>query len=149
MNLKTFHLTRRKARGFTLIELMIVVVIVAILASIALPSYQEQVRKSRRADAKAALMELSGFMERFYAANGRYDQDGGGNAVTLPFDESPKDGSSRKYYDLSLPAADLDTDEYELQAAAKNGQEADKVGGTSCATLTLDHLGVKSPPDCW
>ncbi|MCP4091353.1 MAG: prepilin-type N-terminal cleavage/methylation domain-containing protein, partial [Gammaproteobacteria bacterium] len=53
-----------KSRGFTLIELMIVVAIVGILAAIAYPSYQEQVRKSRRADANGALLGLANAMQR-------------------------------------------------------------------------------------
>ncbi len=62
----------KKLRGFNLIELMVVVVIVAIIASIAYPSYQEQVRKTRRSDAKSALMDAAARMERFYTQFGRY-----------------------------------------------------------------------------
>lgn len=147
MNLHTCKPTRSGERGFTLMELMIVVAIVAILASIMLPSYQDQVRKSRRADAKAALTELSGFMERFYASNGRYDQDGAGNAVTLPFTQSPKEG--RKFYNLSV--ATPDPDQYTLTAdpIAGTGQENDVAAGVSCDPLTLDHLGAKTPTGCW
>ncbi|MDW7601742.1 prepilin-type N-terminal cleavage/methylation domain-containing protein, partial [Stenotrophomonas maltophilia] len=56
----------RLARGFTLIELMIVVAVVAILAAIAYPSYSEHVRKSRRAQAKADLVEYAQLAERFH-----------------------------------------------------------------------------------
>ena len=59
--------TRRKigwSSGFTLIEVMIVVALIALLATIAMPSYQDSIRKSRRADAKAALVQLAQFMER-------------------------------------------------------------------------------------
>ena len=59
--------------GFTLIELMITVGIVAVLAGIAYPTYQDSVIKSRRADAKAALSELSVFMERLYTTTGCYN----------------------------------------------------------------------------
>lgn len=59
----------RRDRGFTLIELMIVVVIATILLSIAIPSYQAQIRQSRRVEAKTALLDLAGREERFFTTN--------------------------------------------------------------------------------
>jgi type IV pilus assembly protein PilE len=60
---------RQYSRGMTLLELMIVVVIVSILASIAVPSYIQQVRKSRRVEAKTALLDLAGREERFFSTS--------------------------------------------------------------------------------
>lgn len=57
-------------RGFTLIELMVVVVIATILLGVAVPSYMQQIRKSRRTDAKSALLDLAGREERFLSTNG-------------------------------------------------------------------------------
>ena len=57
---------KSRARGFTLIELLVAIAIVAILATVAVASYQDHIRRSARADAKAVLMEAAGFMERFY-----------------------------------------------------------------------------------
>ncbi len=67
----TKHGTSRRleSSGFTLVELMIVVVIVAILASIAIPAYNAQIRKSRRTEAKTALLDLAGREERYFNAN--------------------------------------------------------------------------------
>ncbi len=65
----------RRQRGFTLIELMVVVAIAAIIAAIATPNYLKSVRKSRRAEAKAALQELAQQQEAYYARNGRYTYD--------------------------------------------------------------------------
>ncbi len=115
---------QRKIGGFSLMELMIVVAIVAILGSIAYPSYLNQVTKSRRTDAQAVLMEAAQFMERFYTENNRYDQDTGGTAVALPaqLQESPRDGGT-KSYDITVQASTAST--YTLRATPKNGQAGD------------------------
>jgi len=63
---------RADSRGFTLIELMVVVVIVSILMAIAIPSYKNSIRKSRRTDAKTALLDLAGREERYNSTNGSY-----------------------------------------------------------------------------
>jgi len=137
----------RRCAGFTLIELMIVVAVISILAAIALPSYQDSVRKSRRADAKAALVQLAQFMERNFSLSQRYDLDSAGTAIALPFTESPVDSGS-KFYDLSLSAASLTATTYTLTATPKNGQTVDV-----CGSLTIDNAGSKgtssSRTDCW
>lgn len=79
---------RLKARGFTLIELLIAMVIVAILASIAIPSYQAYVLRSHRTDAKSALLDMASLEERFFSTNNTYSQlptDLGYNAAGVPF----------------------------------------------------------------
>ena len=129
-------------RGFTLIELMITLAVVAILAAIAYPSYQDSVRKSRRADAKSVLLEAAQWMERFYTENNRYDQNRAGTAVTHATQfpgsglaESPKEGGTM-YYDITLSAVTQNS--YTLQAAPKGVQSGDP-----CGTFTLTHTGVK------
>ena len=72
---------RQYSRGMTLMELMIVVVIVSILASIAIPSYIQQVRKSRRVEAKTALLDLAGREERYFSTSVN-----GANYSPLPSD---------------------------------------------------------------
>lgn len=88
---------RNRARGFTLIELMIAVVVVAILAAIALPSYLDSVRKSRRSEAASSLMQVQQAQERWRASNPTYSDDLG--ELGLP-NSSP---SAR--YDISITAA--------------------------------------------
>lgn len=65
----------KKTRGFTLIELMIVVAIVAILAAVAIPSYQQYIQKSRRVDAKETLTRMAALQERFFFQNSAYTTD--------------------------------------------------------------------------
>jgi type IV pilus assembly protein PilE len=139
---------KKHSAGFTLIELMIVVAIIGIIAAIAYPSYQEHVRKTRRADAQTALLELSQFMERHYTANGRYLK-ADGSAPALPFDEAPKDGIA-KAYDLSFAANTPTANAYILQAAPKGS-----MAGDTCGTLTISNTGAKSQKagatleQCW
>lgn len=121
----------RRVDGFTLIELMIVVAIVGILAAIAYPAYQDQVRKTRRADAQGALVELAQFMERVYTQNNTY-KPGGADPV-LPFTEAPKDGTT-KYYNLGFQANAGAS--YTLRATPKGAQVGD-------GYLELDHTGAK------
>lgn len=149
---------RRSANGFTLIELMITVAIVGILAAIAYPSYTDHIRKARRADAQAALLELAQFMERHYSLNNSYlcRQDAGpcaGKTIDtdppdLPFEEAPKDGGT-KFYDLSFSAGPTATS-FTLQAAPKGG-----MAGDPCGNLRISNTGQKTrtgsadASQCW
>jgi len=111
-------------KGFSLIELMIVVAIVAILGAVAYPSYMDSITDARRTDAQAVLMEAAQYMERFYTENNRYDEDTGGTAVALPAQlaESPRD-SGAKFYDLAVQTSTRST--YTLRATPKNAQAGD------------------------
>lgn len=114
-------------RGFTLIELMVVVAIVGILAAVGYPAYTEHIRQSRRVDAQTALMELVQFMERHYTTNGSY------TGASLPFTVSPKSGTA--YYNLSLTSA---AQTYTLTATPTTVQAGDK-----CGTLSLNQTGLR------
>ncbi|MGH8158331.1 MAG: type IV pilin protein [Rhodanobacter sp.] len=138
-------LTWRKANGFTLIELMIVVAIVAILAAIAIPAYQKQILQSRRTSAKTALLDLSGREERYYAANNTYDaslSDLGyaatGGALQVP------NSSNEDYYSVAIAvtaAAGTTPASYVATAVPVNSQAADATGG--CGTYSITDLGVQ------
>ncbi len=131
--------------GFTLLELMIVVVVVAILAAIALPSYQDALRKGNRADAKAILMETAQYMERYYTTNNAYYV--AANAPTVISNVSPKGatGVGVKYniaFNPNPPTAAAFT----VQAVPVNSQSGD-----ACGTLTLSNTGAQTPTTegCW
>lgn len=141
-----------KLKGFTLIELMIVVAIIGILAAIAYPSYQDSVRRSRRADAKAALLGFANAMERHYTVKSTYAGAAAGGADTgapaIYATEAPLDGGT-KYYDLTINAAAGSS--FTVWAAPKGAQADDP-----CGTLTLNQAGVKevsgatlAANECW
>jgi type IV pilus assembly protein PilE len=116
----------RGTRGFTLMELMIVVAIVSIIAAFGYPSYQESVRKARRADAKGALEGLAQAMERHFTANNTYlgAADAGGNtgAPGIFPSQAPLDGGT-KFYDLTIQAATATS--FTLRATPVGGQAGD------------------------
>lgn len=128
-----------KQRGFTLMELMIVVTIIGILAAIAYPSYQDQVRKSRRADCEGAIVGLGNAMERFYSVNNTYLGAAAGGANTgapaIYATSCPVDGNTA-YYNMTIQAATAST--YSLQAVPLGVQLNDR-----CGTLTLTNTGLK------
>ena len=101
----------RALGGFTLIELMIVVAIVGILAALAVPAYQEHVRKGKRAEGRAFLLEVSGRMERYHFARRVYASD----LTDLGY-ESEMPTSEEGYYTLRLAACADPCQEYELTA---------------------------------
>lgn len=110
-----------KIRGFTLIELMVTVAVIAIIASIAYPSYQEQIRKTRRADAKAALMDAAAIMERHYTQFGQY----GGGAV-IP------STSPGQFYTIAATGT-VATSQVFTITATRAGQQADD----KCGNFTI------------
>lgn len=129
----------RRQRGFTLIELMIVVVIMAILASIAYPSYQRYVVKSRRAAATACLQQHAQLMERYYTTNLTYV---GAAAPTC-------EANVARFYNVGFNGA-VAARSYALRAAP-TGSQSDAL----CGNLGLDAQGVRSISgtgtlaECW
>jgi len=130
---------RRSALGFTLIELMVVVAVVAILAAVAVPGYQDQVRKSRRAQAKADLVEYGQRAERFHTVNNTYQ------GFTLPATQSPREGGTARYT-LGIQQA---ASTFTITATPQGTQAKDK-----CGTMSINQAGVKTPAEatvagCW
>jgi type IV pilus assembly protein PilE len=118
----------RRSRGFTLVELLIVVLVLAILSALAYPMYRDQIRKTRRADAQAVLMQSAQAMERFYTENGTY------TGASAPYSKSPIEGTVT-YYQITL---DIDDDGagYTLTATGRGPE-------TGVGTMTLDATGLR------
>lgn len=135
---------RHKIRGFTLIELMVVVAVIAILAAIAYPSYRDSVRKARRGQAKADLVEYAALAERFRTVNNTYV------GFTLPKTVSPRETGAVAQYNLTPAAAFASADTFTITATPTGGQTADR-----CGTLSLNQAGVKTKSgaaplaECW
>jgi type IV pilus assembly protein PilE len=132
-------------RGFTLIELMITVAILGILSAIAIPSYTQYVQNGKRADARAALLQASQYLQRFYAANDRYDSDRSGTGITIPAGLTvvPQGAMGTDIaYQLTANIQTINAQDFTLKMEPLNSMAADK-----CGKLTVTNLGVRSFED--
>jgi type IV pilus assembly protein PilE len=130
-----------KINGFTLVELMVTVAVLAIIASIAYPSYREQMRKTYRSEAKAALMDAATRAERHYTQFGNY----GG---TIPIPTTTENG----YYTLNLVAATTASPQtFTITATRAGTQVADKCGNFSIDQAQTKSVagGSLSAAQCW
>jgi type IV pilus assembly protein PilE len=164
----------RGSLGFTLIEIMVAVVLVAILAAIAIPSYSAYVVRGQRAAAKAALEQAAQFLERNYTTSGCYNFTDaascaaqGGNAVTAiwTFTGAPTDGGGTFTYAIGAPnftppAGFVAGQYFSVTATPCAGSctGGNNFTDSDCGALTLDNTGTKSangtigtakPELCW
>ncbi len=139
---------RRQAQGVTLLELLVVVVMIGLLGTIAVPSYRQYSMRAQRTEAKTTLLRLAANQERFYLQNNTYTS----NLIALGF---PTGVSDKGVYTLAVPVADTDT--YRATAVPTPGGGLNGVGmsdDVDCALFSIDAQGVRaaSPdPDtqCW
>lgn len=145
----------RLAKGFTLIELMITLAVMAIVVAVGYPMYTDQVLKSHRVDAKSVLMQVALVQERFYVVNGNY-----GNAAQLGAEYAnvingvDRDGDGNgDYYAFAVdedPDNNALTDDFLLTATTAGAQ----TGDADCATFTIDQAGARAATgadtdNCW
>jgi type IV pilus assembly protein PilE len=142
--------SKHASSGFTLIELMVTVAIVSILATIAVTSYSSQIQKSRRTEAKSALLDLAGREERLFSTTNSYSSDEsflGYATVSTPMTNMD---FGNGYYQLSAVST---ATTYTLTASAKAGSS--QVGDATCGSFTLNQLGVQgvsgtgTVASCW
>jgi len=136
-------MTGKNATGFTLIEIMIAITIVGILASIAYPSYVNQMQQTRRADCEAALMQLASVMERDFSRNNQYrNLIAAGNFSN----QCPIDGGTASY-NLGYQALTATT--YTLRAAPAGSQAGDPCGNLTLTNRLLKGQSSGTLAECW
>jgi len=125
-----------------LIELMITVLIVAILAAIALPTYKNQIRKSRRVDAKTALLDLAGREERYFNTNNAYTT----SFANLGYVATTPQLVGSGYYQVALAAQAAGTNPYTIPTfvVSATPYTAAQLKHTSCLYFSVDNTGKQT-----
>jgi type IV pilus assembly protein PilE len=129
----------RAARGFTLIELIVALVIIGILTAIAIPNYTAYIQRSNRGEARAALLEASTWMQRWRTENGRYDRPppaAPGTAPPLPITQTPAPPAVAKY---TIAVATPNAIEYTITATPVG-----VMAGDVCGNLVINWTGQRT-----
>jgi type IV pilus assembly protein PilE len=127
----------RAERGFTLIELMIVLVVVAILSAVALPAYNDQLRRSVRAQAQAFLTDSASRQQQYLVEKRTYASSVPALGMTAP-------ASVSSAFVIAVAAASGPPPTFLITATASGDQAKD-----ACAVMTIDNAGNRTPASCW
>ena len=138
---------RTQQSGFSLIELMIVIVVLGLLLGIAIPNYNGYLERTRRSDARGALLEIAAAQERIYFERNQYTS---AIADVWSYQEDGASVSNEGYYALSVVLTDDDTNRFTATATAQGKQSGDD----DCDTFTIDETGLKAATGddadgCW
>lgn len=136
----------RSSRGFTLIEVLMVVAIIGILVAVAVPSYRNNLMVSRRAEAKTVLLQVASDQERFYSSNNTYST----NAQPLASPAVATRTSENSFYLVTVAACGAGISSCFLATATAQGDQATD----DCTTLTLNSVGTRGATgstveECW
>lgn len=132
-------------RGVTLLELMVVVVIVGILASIAVPSYRSYVLRAQRSDAMAALLRVAAAQEKFYLQNNTYTNNFGTGGLKLASGATTTTlASEHGYYDIAVAAPTGTTLVTNFTVTATAPSTSPQYADTFCRSFTLTESGAKT-----
>ena len=144
----------KRILGFTLIEMLIAIAIVGILSAVAIPSYNKSKRKTRRADAASAILQVQVAQEKFRGSCPFYAQSLGtantcGTTAALSTVKAPT-ASDSGYYTMSIASSSATGNAYKIVATATGDQASD----TGCTSITLtfnatNPKGLKEPTTCW
>lgn len=152
---RRMHARRSRAAGFTLVELMVVVVIVTILALIAIPSYNAEIRKSRRTEAKTAVLELASREEKYFSTANSYTTDpaelGYSTSSSATFPQPVGE-----YYQISVKVPDPNSSStaasFLITATPLPGSA--QTSDSECTSFSVTQTGVQSATGtlgdaCW
>jgi type IV pilus assembly protein PilE len=134
----------KQPNGFSMVEMIVVMVILAILGSVAYPSYIKTQRETRRNDAYSGLFEIKSIIDNYLAINDTDDYSSW-DFTTANTTIKYNPNSKGKYYTLTISNFSTSPFNYQIKATAVGTQTSD----SGCTVIFLDSNNTKAPPACW
>ncbi len=150
MSAKLAHCHRHE-RGMTLIELLTVMVILAVLSSVAVASYRSYMIRANRTDGRTTLLRIQVAEEKFFLQNNTYTTELGPTGLRISKTDATSMDTPAGFYTVKVVKGSTNdiASSYSASATAQSGQTKDT---SACLTLTIDDQGQKTPGDssgCW